>query len=459
MMKNKVRLKKNKTKKHHRILDLKPVQERCYVIHPVIKTNNQIQNNNDLSPCHIEGKSRSPEAKLSEAIGLTQAINLDIQGGEIVMVSRPKSATLIGRGAIDALQDSLQTQDIKVIIVDAVLSPVQHRNLEKIWSVKVIDRTALILEIFGARAKTKEGKLQVELASLSYQRSRLVRSWTHLERQRGGVGFTGGPGESQLEIDRRLIDDKIIYLKKELEDVKRTRGLHRSAREKVPYPIVALAGYTNAGKSTLFNYLTRADIMAGDLLFATLDPTMRSIRLPSGREVILSDTVGFISQLPTHLIAAFRATLEEVRAADLILHVHDSSHPDRESQSQDVHNVLADLCDVDIPMLHVHNKSDQCDGHEEGILPEGVSISALTGDNIDNLLQLIDLNLSNLHPLWQISVDISNGAAQAAIYRLGTVENRHDSDDRATFHVRAPADIIGKWQRYHPEIECQQRVV
>lgn len=451
-------LKKNTTKKHHNIVDLEPVLERCYVIHPVIKATNKAQETGDQAANSVEGGVRSPEAKLAEAIGLTRAINLDIQGGEVVMVSRPKPATLIGGGAVDSLKATCLALDIMVVIVDAALSPVQHRNLEKILAVKVIDRTALILEIFGARARTKEGKLQVELASLSYQRSRLVRSWTHLERQRGGVGFMGGPGESQLEIDRRLIDEKITRLKKELEDVKRTRGLHRSAREKVPYPIVALAGYTNAGKSTLFNYLTRADIMAEDLLFATLDPTMRSIRLPSGKNVILSDTVGFISQLPTHLIAAFRATLEEVRAADLILHVHDASHPDRQAQSADVHQVLHDLCDEEIPTLHVQNKSDQCDGDEEGVLPDGLAVSALTGQNIDQLLKLIDQKLASVHPLWQISIDIRNGAAQAAIYRLGTVEERQDNDDLVIFQVRAPEDAIGKWQRYHPDIECQQQV-
>ncbi len=437
------------------------VQERCYVIHPVLKQNaKKHENDQDTSKTQTDLYGlRSPEAKLAEAIGLTHAINLDVQGGETVSVSRPKPATLLGGGAVETLKTFFQANEIHIVIVDASLTPVQHRNLEKQWSLKVIDRTALILEIFGARARTKEGKLQVELASLSYQRSRLVRSWTHLERQRGGVGFMGGPGESQLEIDRRLIDEKIIRLKKELEDVKRTRGLHRSAREKVPYPIVALAGYTNAGKSTLFNYLTNAEIMAEDLLFATLDPTMRSIRLPSGKNVILSDTVGFISQLPTHLIAAFRATLEEVRAADLILHIHDASHPDREAQSNDVQTVLQDLCDGDINTLHVHNKSDQCFGNEEGSLPDGLAVSALTGENIPALLQQIDQALANSFPLWHISIALEDGAAQAAIYRLAVVEERLDTEESVLFKVRAPEDVIGKWQRYHPGISCHAQGV
>ena len=286
---------------------------------------------------------RAPEARLEEAYGLALAIDLDIVHSEVVRVSRATPATLMGRGQVECFADLIDAMEIEVAVIDTALSPVQQRNLERSLRCKVIDRTALILEIFGARARTHEGRLQVELAALSYQRSRLVRSWTHLERQRGGAGFMGGPGESQIELDRRIIDDKIVKLKRQLEEVKRTRELHRSARRKVPYPIVALVGYTNAGKSTLFNRLTRSAVFAKDLLFATLDPTMRRLSLPSGRQIILSDTVGFISDLPTQLVAAFRATLEEVLEADIILHVRDVAHPDSAAQCADVEAVLADL--------------------------------------------------------------------------------------------------------------------
>jgi GTP-binding protein HflX len=255
---------------------------------------------------------RTPGSRLEEACGLALAIDLEIAAAEVVRVSEPKPATLIGQGAVTRLKELIEEKSIALVVVDAAITPVQQRNLEEAWKAKVIDRTGLILEIFGERARTKEGQLQVELAALSYQRSRLVKSWTHLERQRGGFGFIGGPGESQIEIDRRLIDERIVRIKRDLEDVKRTRALHRRARKRVPFPVVALVGYTNAGKSTLFNRLTKADVMAKDLLFATLDPTMRRVRLPGGRDIILSDTVGFISDLPTELVAAFRATLEEV---------------------------------------------------------------------------------------------------------------------------------------------------
>ena len=279
-------------------------------------------------------------------------------------VTRWRPATLLGSGAVDAYGALIGEREIAVAVIDATVTPVQQRNLERAWKCKVIDRTGLILEIFGARARTREGQLQVELAALSYQRSRLVRSWTHLERQRGGFGFLGGPGESQLEIDRRLIGERIAKLKRELEDVKRTRALHRGARKRVPYPVVALVGYTNAGKSTLFNRLTRAAVVAEDKLFATLDPTMRRLPLPSGRHAILSDTVGFVSDLPTHLVAAFRATLEEVTEADLIVHVRDVHHPDSEAQRDDVHGVLGDLGlgeTVEHGLIEALNKIDLLD--------------------------------------------------------------------------------------------------
>jgi GTP-binding protein HflX len=312
---------------------------RALVLHP------------DLGPKHASG--RSPEARLDEANGLALAINLEVVHGEVIALNRPRPATLFGQGVVERFAAFIEAEEVQIAVIDTALTPGQQRNLERAWHCKVIDRTGLILEIFGARARTKEGQLQVELASLTYQRSRLVRSWTHLERQRGGFGFLGGPGERQLEMDRRLITERIVRIKAELGQVKRTRELHRKARRRVPYPVVALVGYTNAGKSTLFNRLTRSEVFAEDLLFATLDPTMRRVELPSGHEIILSDTVGFISQLPTDLVAAFRATLEEVTGADLILHVRDVAHPDSDAQRADVQEVLRNLGldDADAPAL------------------------------------------------------------------------------------------------------------
>jgi len=406
------------------------------------------------------GSGRSPEARLAEAVGLAKAIDLDIVHAETVRLQRPNPSTLMGKGAVETLGEIVEAQEIGLVVMDAAVSPVQQRNLERAWKCKVIDRTGLILEIFGARAKTHEGRLQVELAALTYQRSRLVRSWTHLERQRGGFGFLGGPGESQLELDRRLIGDRIARLKEDLEIVKRRRTLHRKARQRVPYPVVALVGYTNSGKSTLFNRLTRSEVMAKDLLFATLDPTMRGLRLPSGRQVILSDTVGFISELPTGLVAAFRATLEEVLEANLIVHVRDVHHPDSEAQRADVIGVLSDLGIQAAEdeqegggLLEALNKIDLLAEAEAGQVlaqtrrdPNLVAISALTGEGCVRLLSRFDEILASDREAVEFDVPLSDGAAIAWLYSHGEVLRRSDSEDNAHFAVRLSEADIGRFQ-------------
>lgn len=396
-----------------------------------------------------QSNNRNSQSRLEEAIGLASSIRLEISHTEIINLRSYRSATLIGQGHIESLKDSIQSNEIDIAIFDTRLSPIQQRNLEKALECKVIDRTALILDIFGERAQTKEGTLQVELAHLQYQRSRLVRSWTHLERQRGGFGFMGGPGETQIEADRRLIDERIIRLKKDLEQVRRTRGLHRKARQKVPFPIVALIGYTNAGKSTLFNNLTGADVHAQDQLFATLDPTMRKLQLPSGKTIILSDTVGFISDLPTELIAAFRATLEETAEADIILHVRDISHPETTEQRQDVFSVLDTMVKDQIleadwrnNTIEVLNKIDLIENIALIDKPKDfIGISALTSENLPSLIQMIDDRLAKMMEEITFVIPVSDGAALSWLYNHGEILQRNDDENHMTILVRlSPAN-------------------
>jgi GTPase len=403
---------------------------------------------------------RGPEARREEAVGLARAIDLVVVGAESVALSAIRPATFIGKGKVETIAAQVKAEEIDLVVMDCALSPAQQRNLEKAFGCKVIDRTGLILEIFGQRARTAEGALQVELAHLKYQRSRLVRSWTHLERQRGGFGFLGGPGETQIETDRRLIGERIVRIERELETVKRRRALQRANRSDVPYPIVALVGYTNAGKSTLFNRLTRAEVTAADMLFATLDPTMRLIKLPHGGSAILSDTVGFISDLPTTLISAFRATLEEVRAADVIVHVRDISHADSEAQSQDVEAVLGEIGVANLAdrVIEAWNKVDLLDADARDALAQEqetrdtapLAISAVTGEGIDHLLSAIEDRLARGRPELELTLDASDGQGLHWLYEHAEVMNRRDEDGGLHLTVRVPPDQIERLKRRFP---------
>lgn len=412
---------------------------------------------------HVERKKRevgnsfdrNAQSKLEEAIGLAEAIDLEIVDTMIAPLVAPKPGTFLGTGKVAEIGQHVENIGVELVVVNAQLSPIQQRNLETEWKAKVLDRTGLIMEIFGRRATSKEGILQVELAHLNYQKSRLVRSWTHLERQRGGFGFLGGPGESQLEMDRRLIQERVSKIEGELETVVKTRDLHRKGRERIPYPIVALVGYTNAGKSTLFNTLTDANVLAKDLLFATLDPTMRNITLPSGRKIILSDTVGFISELPTTLIASFRATLEEVLAADVILHVRDVSHDETDAQAHDVKLVLEEL-GIDeqrrSQIIEVWNKSDLLSPEEfknrkaqAARREDIVLVSSLTGEGINRLLDSVEQRLAKSSLMFDIMIDPADGKNMAWLHQRGEVLDRKVYEDgRTKLSVRLDADTAGQ---------------
>lgn len=405
-------------------------QTRAWVLHPDIKSD---RTRRDAVPA------------LEEGVALAAALpDLDVVGSTVVGLPKAHAGMLFGSGKIEELKAIFLASDVELVLVDGPVSPVQQRNLEKAWKVKILDRTGLILEIFSDRARTREGVLQVEMAALNYQRTRLVRAWTHLERQRGGLGFVGGPGETQIEADRRAIDEQLVRLRRQLDKVVKTRTLHRAARAKVPYPIVALVGYTNAGKSTVFNRLTGADVMAKDMLFATLDPTMRRVELPDGPEVILSDTVGFISDLPTELVASFRATLEEVLAADVILHVRDISHDETENQAEDVRQILNSLgVDEDRPMVEVWNKIDRLSEEEADACrkraersEELYAISAITGEGLPALLDDIAIKLQGARHTETLSLAFSQGRQRAWLFKQDVVLSEDQTEAGFEITVR-----------------------
>jgi GTP-binding protein HflX len=437
---------------------------KAVIIHPVM----QSPAKGEQATGRAQIPSRAPQDMLDEAVRLASAIELEIVHAGLVQVAKPKPSSLFGAGKVEELAGLIASVGADVTIVNGTLSPVQQRNLERAWVCKVLDRTGLILEIFGRRAKTREGRLQVELAHLNYQKSRLVRSWTHLERQRGGLGFVGGPGETQIEADRRLIQERVVKLEKQLDKVRRTRRLHRAARKKVPYPVIALVGYTNAGKSTLFNLMTKAKVDARDQLFATLDPTMRAIELDAGRHAILSDTVGFISQLPTTLVAAFRATLEEVLEADVIVHVRDIADPRTDAQLADVQTVLAEL-EIDeqrrAGVIEVWNKIDLLDADRRREVlaqaarsPHAVAASSKTGEGLDRLKTLLRDRIAILGQPLRVMIDSGQGADIHWLYEHCQVDFRRDHDNgKSEFHVRVPEQAQGKFGQLFDDIHALQK--
>jgi len=435
---------KGKSEKFQWTAEEAQAPERAIVLVPIF-SNNKTQ--------------RSHQSQIEEAIGLARAISLDVVESGIVSIKSIAPATLMGKGKVNEITGIIKAQEIGLAVIDHAISPKQQQNLEKAWNCKVLDRTGLILEIFGERAQTKEGRLQVELAHLNYQKGRLVRSWTHLERQRGGLGFVGGPGETQIEADRRMIQERITRLEKELEKVRRTRHLHRAKRKKVPYPVVALVGYTNAGKSTLFNKMTGADVLAKDLLFATLDPTLRQLDLPQGSRVILSDTVGFVSNLPTHLVAAFRATLEEVIEADLILHVRDIAHEDSDAQAEDVINVLDQIGlpdNDDRRVIEVWNKIDLLNAESLEALEQRqreksgpIAVSAITGEGIEPLVACIEKAISTREEVCNLQLPLDAMDKLPNIYENARVIKREDLEDGSVnLLVRAGAEYCRSMAKY-----------